>query len=182
MDYKYIEQLLERYWNCETSIEEERILRTFFHQKDVPAHLARYQALFEYEEQNLKTELGEDFDRRLLKIAGEQEKNERRIVVKARRLTVAGRMRPLFRAAASVAIVVLLGNAAQHTFDRQQEDGAWDYTTANYHDTYQEPKEALEAGINGMEAIRELLRTQPEDADTLKKEQVDPQHKPSNRS
>ena len=31
MDYKYIEQLLERYWNCETSLEEEQILRSFFH-------------------------------------------------------------------------------------------------------------------------------------------------------
>ena len=33
MDYKYIEQLLERYWNCETSAEEEQILRIFFQQK-----------------------------------------------------------------------------------------------------------------------------------------------------
>ena len=36
MDYKYIEQLLENYWNCETSTEEEQILRSFFSQKDVP--------------------------------------------------------------------------------------------------------------------------------------------------
>ena len=30
MDYKYIEQLLERYWACETTLEEEQILRAFF--------------------------------------------------------------------------------------------------------------------------------------------------------
>ena len=36
MDYKYIKQLLERYWKCETSLEEEEILRTFFSQKDIP--------------------------------------------------------------------------------------------------------------------------------------------------
>lgn len=36
MDYKYINQLLERYWRCETSLEEEDILRSFFSQKDVP--------------------------------------------------------------------------------------------------------------------------------------------------
>ena len=29
MDYKYIEQLLERYWACDTSVEEEQILRAF---------------------------------------------------------------------------------------------------------------------------------------------------------
>ena len=30
MDYKYIEQLLERYWEGETTLQEEAILRTFF--------------------------------------------------------------------------------------------------------------------------------------------------------
>ena len=30
MDYKYIEQLLERYWQCETTLQEENILRAFF--------------------------------------------------------------------------------------------------------------------------------------------------------
>ena len=39
MDYKYINQLLERYWKCETSLEEEEILRTFFSQDELPAEL-----------------------------------------------------------------------------------------------------------------------------------------------
>ena len=38
MDYKDIEQLLERYWQCETSVEEESVLRDFFSREDVPAH------------------------------------------------------------------------------------------------------------------------------------------------
>ena len=46
MDYKYIEQLLERYWQCETTLQEESILRTFFSQEDVPASLMQYKALF----------------------------------------------------------------------------------------------------------------------------------------
>ena len=49
MDYKYIKQLLERYWNCETSLEEEDILRTFFSQEDIPSELESYKALFTYE-------------------------------------------------------------------------------------------------------------------------------------
>ena len=53
MDYKYIEQLLERYWNCETSVEEEQILRIFFQQKELPAHLRRYRSLFTYQEEGL---------------------------------------------------------------------------------------------------------------------------------
>ena len=49
MDYKYINQLLERYWKCETSLEEEDILRAFFSQDNIPAELERYKPLFVYE-------------------------------------------------------------------------------------------------------------------------------------
>ena len=68
MDYKYIEQLLENYWNCETSTEEEQILRSFFSQKDVPVHLLKYKELFAYAQASSKEELGEDFDSRVLDI------------------------------------------------------------------------------------------------------------------
>ena len=42
MDYKYISQLLERYWNAETTREEEEILKAVFRQDNVPADLLRY--------------------------------------------------------------------------------------------------------------------------------------------
>jgi len=50
MDCKYIEQLLERYWQCETSLEEEAQLRAFFNGSDVPEHLLRYKDLFVYQQ------------------------------------------------------------------------------------------------------------------------------------
>ena len=46
MDCKYIEQLLERYWRCETSLEEEAQLRAFFTKEEIPEHLLRYKDLF----------------------------------------------------------------------------------------------------------------------------------------
>ena len=71
MDYKYIEQLLERYWNCETSLEEEEILRTFFSQKEVPAELRRYASLFAYEHQEVRDDvLDDDFDARMMEKIG----------------------------------------------------------------------------------------------------------------
>ena len=45
MDYKYITQLLDRYWKCETTLEEEEILKAFFCQKDVPADFCKYKDL-----------------------------------------------------------------------------------------------------------------------------------------
>ena len=65
MDYKYIEQLLDRYWACETSQEEEAILRAFFSQKEVPARLERYRALFQYEKQAAEVTPSDDFAERL---------------------------------------------------------------------------------------------------------------------
>ena len=50
MDSKYIEQLLERYWQCETSLEDEAELRAFFSGSDVPKHLLRYKDLFVYQQ------------------------------------------------------------------------------------------------------------------------------------
>lgn len=111
MDYKYIEQLLERYWECQTTLQEENILRAFFSQKDVPASLLKYRELFAYEQSEPSEDtLGEDFDRRMTALIDEPQP------VRARTISMAERFKPLFKAAAVVAIVLTLGNAAQITF------------------------------------------------------------------
>ena len=109
MDCKYIEQLLERYWQCETSLEEEAQLRAFFNGSDVPEHLLRYKDLFVYQQLQQEVGLGADFDARVL---AEVETS----VVKAKRLTLTARFVPLFKAAAVVAVVLSLGNVMQHSF------------------------------------------------------------------
>ena len=109
MDYKQIEQLLDRYWLCETSLEEENQLRTFFNGKDIPEHLRRYKELFAYQQMQKEIGLGEDFDARVL---AEIEAP----VVKARRLTITTRFMPLFKAASIVILVLSLGNVMQHSF------------------------------------------------------------------
>lgn len=112
MDYKYIEQLLERYWKCDTTLEEEEILRTFFNQKDVPAKLAKYAPLFVYGNINTKENvLDDDFDNRIMAMIDETKP------VKAKVVSLSSRMVSLFKAAAIVAIVVTIGNAAQFSFD-----------------------------------------------------------------
>ena len=112
MDYKYIEQLLERYWQCETTLQEEAILRSFFSQDDVPAELQQYKALFTQP----KAELGDDFDARILAMVGQESESKAKIV------TLTSRLMPLFRAAAVVAIILTIGNAAQAPWDRGWDD------------------------------------------------------------
>ena len=152
MDYKYIEQLLERYWDGTTSPEEECILRTFFRQSDVPAELLRYKALFNYEDTAAREEkLGDDFDRRLLaRVAAEAP-------VKARRVPMAVRLRPLMRAAACVAVVVVVGNAAQHSLAPAPQP-AWDYSTESYTDTYSDPQVAYDESVDALRRLSDGFR------------------------
>lgn len=173
MDYKYIEQLLERYWEAETSPAEEAILRTFFSQEEIPAHLGKYRALFEYERQAALDEpLGEDFDRRVLALVesagtGSGQSDAGKLVVPARRLTLAYRLRPLFRAAAAVAIVALIGTAAQSAFRQAApQNDAWDYNSDGYADTYQKPEDALDAGLDGLAEIKAMLGTEGQPSDS----------------
>lgn len=116
MDYKYIEQLIERYFECNTTVAEERILKAFFSQNDVPAHLQQFADVFLYEEDEAgRDELGEAFDQRVLDRL-EREGEAPVLHVKIQRLTFADRIRPLYRAAAAVAIVVLIGGSMQRAY------------------------------------------------------------------
>ena len=120
MDYKYIEQLLERYWQGETTLQEEAILRAFFSQDDVPASLMKYKSLFDC---GLQEEtLGDDFDARILDSIGEDEKEP-----KAKVVSWSSRLMPLFKAAAVVAILLTIGNAAQAPWNYGWDDPQDEY-------------------------------------------------------
>ena len=107
--------MLERYWQCETTLQEEAILHTFFSQEDVPAELQQYTALFA--NQKPEEALGDDFDARILAMVGQEENKP-----KAKIVTLTSRLMPLFRAAAVVAIILTIGNAAQAPWDRGWDD------------------------------------------------------------
>ena len=112
MDYKYIEQLMERYWNAETTLEEESILRSFFRQENIPAEMEPLRALFADEASS--QQLDDDFDARMLEMIREEEAPK---VVKAREISITRRMMPLFKAAAVIAIILTIGGALQAPWD-----------------------------------------------------------------
>jgi hypothetical protein len=67
MDSKQLEQLLEKYWNCDTSLEEEKQLRDLF-RGEVPENLKDTAELFRYfEAQQMKSVGGTDFDTEVIK-------------------------------------------------------------------------------------------------------------------
>lgn len=116
MDYKYIEQLLDRYFEAETTLKEEQILKAFFEQseEELPEALHPYRELFASLQQDEM--LGDDFDERLLKMTEDAPQ------VKARTISMAERFRPLMRAAAVVAIILSLSTALNQSF---KDDKVW---------------------------------------------------------
>ena len=125
MDYRYIEQLLERYWECQTTLEEEAILHTFFAQSDIPASLLPYRDLFLAEEQMAGERLGTDFDERVMAAIQPEEPKEEKTtkIVALQPRRGADVLRPLWRAAAIVAVVLTIGMAAQQGFQREDANG-----------------------------------------------------------
>lgn len=111
LDYKYIEQLLERYWECQTTLEEEAILREFFAQDNVPVELLKYRQLFLYAHEEPKETLGSEFDEKMMEIINSEK------TVKARTISLTERLKPLMRAAAVVAVLITIGTAIEKAVD-----------------------------------------------------------------
>jgi hypothetical protein len=77
----------------------------------VPEELAKFRPLFNYEQTEPKTNcLGNDFDERIMSMIDEPQH------VEAKRVRISQRFAPLFKAAAMVAIVLTLSQAAQLSF------------------------------------------------------------------
>lgn len=149
MDYKYIEQLLERYWQCRTSLEEEAILRAFFSQEQVPAHLEPYRGLFAGAKLLHDARLDDAFSARVLSLVEDAEP------VKARKITWSRRLMPFGRAAATVAVILTLVNAAQTSFHRQETESDYDYEA--YQESYNDPEMAYDEMSGALQMVSQGL-------------------------
>jgi hypothetical protein len=68
MDSEKINELLNKYWNCETTLEEEQQLQVYFRSSSVPDSLKETAALFTYFDRRRKKNLTDvSFDARVRK-------------------------------------------------------------------------------------------------------------------
>ena len=148
MDYKYIEQLLERYWEAETSLEEERILQSFFAQKELPKHLAPYPPIFAALAEESQEQLSADFDARLMKRLNPQPAFDFNRMVKR-----------TFAVAASIAVFFMVGVGVHYIYMSTQQPVAWDYNPSSYQDSYDNPKIALDESVEALRLFQEQLHT-----------------------
>ncbi len=84
MDYKNINHLLEKYWEGETSLQEEETLQQYFNHGNVAPQLEQFKSLFQYFKEEQDVMISDDFEKRLL----EQIENEPKVVsAKVRKLS-----------------------------------------------------------------------------------------------
>ncbi len=138
MDYNRIEELLTRYWECETTLEEERELKAFFQSGNVPDKWKKEAALFTYfREEREEGQLGEFFDHRILEQVHELE--GRTNVEKA------GKVRRMWQDISKVAAVILvLVTAVYFARDEYLENQAQINEPIANSESVQEAREAYE--------------------------------------
>ncbi len=127
----HIEALLQKYWEGETSLNEEAMLREFFTSGIVPDHLKPYQVVFTYFVEQSKPGLSENFEAKLARSL-EQEEKSSNLKVASKRSWM-----PMLRVAASVALLLGVFFLAKN-FSSQT-----DSSTA-FKETYESPEEAYE--------------------------------------
>jgi hypothetical protein len=144
MDSKNIDTLLNKYWNCETSLEEEQQLREYFKGKDFPEQHKETAALFHYFTESKKKELTDiAFDSRV--IAKVKPKGK---LVKLAYNTM--------RIAAGIAVLVVAGWFVKNEVRKS--------TPQEMVDTYDDPKLAFEETKKALMMISKGFGTAEEKA------------------
>ena len=77
MNSQRIEKILVKYFEGETSLSEERTLRGYFQQEDLPAHLIELKDQFELYNKESRATLPDNFDDMLFKHIEKQERSKR---------------------------------------------------------------------------------------------------------
>ncbi|MDH5366959.1 MAG: hypothetical protein OEW67_08235 [Cyclobacteriaceae bacterium] len=136
MDYKRIEDLLEKYWACETSIVEEKELRTFFKNEPVPEQFKDTALLFQYfETQSRQKKLGTDFDQKILAQLNEEASTKKTKMVHL--------FNNYYKVAAVIIMVIVLSLLVTRTIQQEQDKVQMADTFENPEDAFEETKKAL---------------------------------------
>ena len=134
MELDKIEQLLEKYFDGETSIQEENELRTYFSSADVAQHLEQYKPMFGY----FSTSKEQHF--------------EQQITLTARKRKVAW-----ISVAASVVILLGAGTFTYFNYNHSQQNqdlGTYDNPEVAFRET-QKALEMLSDNVNvGVESVQ----------------------------
>lgn len=87
MDFKERDDLLQKYWNCETSLEEEKLLREYFGNGEIPEQLKDTASVFRYFEEAKKKSLNDAaFDGQVMRKINPRQGQIRRLLFNSMRI------------------------------------------------------------------------------------------------
>ena len=151
MDSKNLEQLLEKYWTCETTLEEEQQLRTFFQDGTIPETMRDTATLFRFFEAEKNKTLQENFEKTVTKELRQRQGGK--IISMVSFANIA-------RIAAGVLVVVVATY-----FIRQEVRKSY---PQELQDTYSDPKMALEETKKALMMISNSFNKAQRDAGKIK--------------
>lgn len=162
MDYNYIKCLIERYFQCETTLEEELILQDFFMQQQLPEELQQYKSLFTTLQAEAEIELPEDFDQKVQTRIQELEAKTPAAIFKTRLGNFNRSLSPFYKAVASIALIITVGVASNRYWaaSNSQEPAVYNYSS--YQDTYDNPKEACNQVVGALKDLSSAFKGQAE--------------------
>ncbi|MDR1719824.1 MAG: hypothetical protein LBR67_06870 [Dysgonamonadaceae bacterium] len=126
---KQIKDILERYWNCETALEEEKALRAQFLNGAAPEEVKNAQAAFLLQDRLAKEKADPTFIRKAMKAAITSDEQKQRNKIS---------FSQILKVAASVLILISLGIGIQ-TYYRQAQ-----FMEALFPETFTDPEDALQ--------------------------------------
>lgn len=137
MKKETIEQLLERYWKCESSLEEEKQLLEFFSGKNVPEELKKYIPLFQLKNKQKEIKAQTSFI-----IPYKEEKKLK--------------LYPFLKIAASFLIVLTLGIGVYTHYQQEK------FLDVLFSETYTESEDAIKRTGEIVAKVSSLLQLVPE--------------------
>lgn len=136
MDYKNINHLLEKYWEGETSLQEEESIKQYFNNGKVAPELEQYKSLFQYFKEEQDVMISDDFEKRLL----EQIENEQKVVpAKVRKLS----WMTSVRAIAAVGIILMAAVFVFQNMEGEEKDVWAQYEVEDEQEAIEATKAAL---------------------------------------
>jgi hypothetical protein len=152
---KEIEKLLEKYYNGETSLEEERKLHWYFQTHDVPMHLKPDEEIFKYHYKQTREDASPDLTEKLSKLIDEQGRKSG-FILPVRTIRIISGI------AASVLILLALWLGIGRDYMQQRRLG-------RFTDTFNDPQLAYLETKKALLLVSEKLNTGTKELQYLKK-------------
>ncbi len=154
MDSKKIEALLEKYWSCETSLEEEQILRDYFLSKEAGNNFPDSAILFQYYDQEKKKQAENILsDREILDLVQQSESDQ---IVEKEKNEEHRHYLPWFGTLSKIAAVLVVVLTITFIVYREQvkEDALASILQS---DTYEDTQKAFEETMKALNLISKHL-------------------------